>query len=445
LQNLLLLIASYVFYASFDLRFVYVLSAVTVINFYAMLKVGNASSEQKRKLFFLLALAVNLLILAVFKFGNFFITQYNQTVSIFGVPSRLVDVNILLPIGISFYLFQSLSCLIDVYRGLIRPVSSLAEYALFISFFPILLAGPMERARHLLPQFRRKRSLSLIDLKVGAHLIIWGLFQKIFIGESCAVIAHNVLTHPVDHSGGEFLVGLYANTFHIFADISGYTDMARGVARCLGFNLFRNFLYPLFASNIVEFWRRWHITVTGWFRDYVYFPLVVARRGRSYVAIFALFGCIAIWHGPTINNLASGIYFGSAIVLFRFIRKVFPVFQPEQYKSFPRRIWRMISIVGTFHIVCVGWFIAMPVQVPGLLTHIGDTFDIRVFGETLLLLGQYVAPLLIIQVIQLRKRDELFIVKTGLVPRVLFYCTLILLMYGAGGGSVIRPFIYFRY
>jgi D-alanyl-lipoteichoic acid acyltransferase DltB (MBOAT superfamily) len=446
LQNVLLLAASYYFYASWDIRFVYLLILTTVVDFYCGLNIGSTLTERTKKIFLFLSIATNIIVLIVFKYGNFFIGRYNHILTAFGDTSHSLVLHIFLPIGISYYIFQSLSYTIDVYRGHAKPTHNFINYALYLSFFPHLLAGPVDRSRDLLPQIENKRTVSFDTIKAGAHLIFWGLFQKLFVADSCALIADNYLSHPLQHTGAELLVGTYAFAFQLFADIAGYTDIARGTAKCLGFDLAINFHLPYFATNISNFWQRWHISVTSWFRDYVYFPLLISSKGNAYVSSFVALFCIAIWHTLSLNSILEGIYFGCIVVLYHVIRKILSPLTPMSGRH-PLLHRTRLFCFGflTFHFVCIGWLFDKTSAIPTILIRIFNDFHATTFGSAIALLARFLVPLLIVQVFQAIRKDELFILKAGFWGKVIFYWILFFLLYGVSGGVIIRPFIYLQY
>lgn len=446
LQNILLLIASYFFYAYWNLSFTYLLLLTTVIDFYAGLKIAEANSKRAKRFFFFISLGSNLLILFTFKYGNVFIDCYNALLKTYGNNGHIVALKIFFPVGISFYVFQSLSYTIDIYRGFTKPTKNFINYALFISFFPQLIAGPIERSHHMLPQIENKRTFSFENVKIGAHLIFWGLFQKLFVADTLALFVRDMGTHPTAYSGGELLVGLYATAFQGLADISGYTDIARGTARILGFDLVKNFNLPYFASNISSFWNRWHMSVTGWFRDYVYFPIFAATRGKTHISVLTLLICIALWHSLSLQSFLRGLYFGLAIIAYHFLKRFFFQRRSETTAGWPDKVLTVFGILITFHLVCFGILFLIqvtPMQMLHLPVHIFTTFNFGVYATNLLRIAPFVAPLLIVHILQAITKDDLFILKQGFIPKVAFYWLAFLLLYGVG--VIARPFIYYQY
>lgn len=298
-QNLFLLLASYLFYGWWDYRFLTLIAFSTVVDFIIGLQLGKETSIFKRKLLLSTSLAVNLGLLGFFKYFNFFIDSWVQAWSALGVTMHTASLNIILPVGISFYTFQTLSYTIDVYRKKISPSTNAINFAAYVSFFPQLVAGPIERATHLLPQFKNKRKFNSKTAISGINLIIWGLFKKVVIADSCATYVNAIFDNYESMNSLSLFLGAVYFAFQIYGDFSGYTDIAIGTSRLFGFDLMKNFNYPYFSRNIAEFWRRWHISLSTWFRDYVYIPLGGSRVSqlKQLRNIFIIFIVSGFWHG----------------------------------------------------------------------------------------------------------------------------------------------------
>jgi D-alanyl-lipoteichoic acid acyltransferase DltB (MBOAT superfamily) len=298
-QNGLIVIASYVFYGWWDWRFLMLIIFSTVVDYTLGLWIHKSNDESKRKYFLYASLLINLGLLGFFKYYNFFIQNFVDAFTFFGNPISSSSLNIILPVGISFYTFQTLSYTIDVYRRKLEPTSSFISFAAFVSFFPQLVAGPIERATNLLPQFYTKRKFDLEQAKIGVRQIVWGLFKKVVIADTCAQYANQIFDNSANHDGFTLLMGAVAFTFQIYGDFSGYSDIAIGTARLFNFKLMENFRYPYFSRDIAEFWRRWHISLSTWFRDYLYIPLGGSRVSRSKVIrnVFIIFVVSGFWHG----------------------------------------------------------------------------------------------------------------------------------------------------
>ncbi|MBU1864187.1 MAG: MBOAT family protein [Candidatus Omnitrophica bacterium] len=446
-QNLFLLIASYFFYMWWDWRFAGLLLISTAIDFFCGLKIGECKEQKKRKKYLLFSVITNLSILGIFKYFNFFIEKFNRILSFFGIGDYETCLYIILPLGISFYTFQTLSYTIDIYRGSCKPVKKFSDYALYVSFFPQLLAGPIERASHLLPQIQAKRHVSWEHIKRGSYLIYWGLFKKIFIADNCRAIVEYALANSAkEGSGGIILVSLYAFAFCMYCDISGYTDIARGVAQYMGFDLLINFRLPYFAKNISEFWRKWHMSMTYWFRDYVYFPVLVKTKGNAYISSFIVMCCISIWHELSLNSILRGIYFGLVIAAYHIIKKRWLKVKKEKKRRLSGLLNNFFSRLMTFHIVCFGWmffYTKSLKEIIILMRNVFFNFEIGIFITNFRWLFQYIGVLLLVQTLHAIKKDEFIVLKINILIQIVLYWFMFWAIFG-DIGNVRRPFIYFR-
>lgn len=315
LQNFLLLAASYFFYACWDWRFLFLLLFSTALDYFTGIKMDEAKSQNHKKFWFWLSVIVNLGFLGVFKYYNFFADSFAAALSGLGVQANFWTLKVILPVGISFYTFHGLSYVIDIYKGRIKPETNIITYSLFVSYFPLLVAGPIERATHLLPQVKKKRVFDYSKAIDGVHQIIWGLFKKVVIADNCALYANDIFDHYQSMNSLSLLLGAVYFSFQIYGDFSGYSDIAIGTSKLFGIDLLRNFNYPYFSRDIAEFWRKWHISLTTWFRDYLYIPLGGSKGGmlmkiRNTFIIFLVSG---FWHGANWTFIVWGalnaIYF----------------------------------------------------------------------------------------------------------------------------------------
>lgn len=307
-QNLLLLAASYFFYCYWDYRFGFLLLFSTALDYCTGLAIGRASDSAARKTWLLISIVINLGLLAFFKYYNFFIENFAALLRSFGYAGNTAPLRIILPLGISFYTFHGLSYVFDIYRKKIQPTRSFIDYAVFVSFFPLLIAGPIERAGHLLPQVQKPRMFDRERATDGLRQILWGFFKKMVIADGCARYVDMVYANSGLFHGSDLLLAAILFSFQIYADFSGYSDIAIGIGRLLGFDLLRNFAYPYFSRDIAEFWRRWHISLTSWFRDYLYIPLGGNQGGswkktRNIVIVFLV---SAFWHGANWTFITWG-------------------------------------------------------------------------------------------------------------------------------------------
>jgi D-alanyl-lipoteichoic acid acyltransferase DltB (MBOAT superfamily) len=298
-QNLFIVVASYVFYGWWDYRFLSLILFSTLVDYFVGLNLKDEANVRKRKLLLFLSIGVNLGFLGFFKYYNFFVESFVDAFSILGTRIQPNTLNIILPVGISFYTFQTLSYTIDVYNKKLAPTRDFIAFAAYVSFFPQLVAGPIERATNLLPQFFKKREFLYTDAIDGLKQMLWGMFKKVVIADNAALYANEIFANSDEHSGSTLLLGSFFFAFQIYGDFSGYSDIAIGTSRLFGFNLMRNFAYPYFSRDIAEFWRRWHISLSTWFRDYLYIPLGGSKGGtsRKLRNTFIIFIVSGFWHG----------------------------------------------------------------------------------------------------------------------------------------------------
>ena len=308
LQNILLLVSSYFFYACWDWRFMFLLIFSTLLDYFTGIKIHKASNQRKKLSWLWLSIGVNLGFLGVFKYYNFFASSFSDGLSLLGLHANFGTLQVILPVGISFYTFHGLSYVIDIYKNKIKPERNFIDYSVFVSFFPLLVAGPIERATHLLPQILKKREFDYFKAVDGLRQILWGLFKKIVIADNCAEYANEIFNHSATYSGSTLVLGALFFTFQIYCDFSGYSDIALGTARLFGIDLLRNFAFPYFSRDIAEFWRRWHISLSSWFKDYLYIPLGGSKGGmwmkvRNTFIIFLVSG---FWHGANWTFIVWG-------------------------------------------------------------------------------------------------------------------------------------------
>ena len=357
LQNAFVVLASYVFYGWWDWRFLLLIAFTSLCSYASGLLIAKSQEVIAKSKFWLIAnIVLNLGILAVFKYYDFFVTEFITTFFAESVQPSLLHsftLKIILPVGISFYTFQALSYSIDVYRGKIKPTTDIIAFFAFISFFPQLVAGPIERATNLLPQFLQKRTFSYEQGMDGMRQILWGLFKKIVVADNCAVYVNQVWETYDTQSGSTLLLAAILFTFQIYGDFSGYSDIAIGTAKLFGIKLMRNFNNPYFSRDIAEFWRRWHISLTSWFRDYVYIPLGGNRRGllRTIFNTFVVFLICGLWHGANWTYLVWGLY---NVLLFL---PLILLGKSKRYKDAPL-VWKQLpQMLLTFVLVTIGWII----------------------------------------------------------------------------------------
>ncbi|RYD56675.1 MAG: MBOAT family protein [Sphingobacteriales bacterium] len=307
-QNLLLLFSSYYFYSCWDWRFLFLLVFSTVLDYYTGLKIHRSESDGSKKAWLYTSVIINLGFLGLFKYYNFFAESFADFVSAFGFRPSVATINVILPVGISFYTFHGLSYVFDIYHKRIEPRTDFVNYSLFVSFFPLLVAGPIERATHLLPQMEKPRQFNKEQAIGGIQMMIWGFFKKVVVADSLAPVVNNIFHNYETYSGATLAYGAFLFAIQIYGDFSGYTDIALGTAKLFNFELLTNFRFPYFSRDIAEFWRRWHISLSSWFRDYVYIPLGGSKSGKAKAIrnTFIIFLVSGFWHGANWTFVAWG-------------------------------------------------------------------------------------------------------------------------------------------
>ncbi|MCB1189716.1 MAG: MBOAT family protein [Leptospiraceae bacterium] len=354
-QNILLFLAGIVFYSFWNFKMVFLLLFCILFNFYTGINLNKISNGSTRRIFFKLTILVNLFILVVFKYAVFSVRSLNDILNVLSVKKEIPVFEILLPVGISFYTFHNISYIYDVYKKKIQPTFNLITYSVYDLFFPLLLAGPIERTDKLIPQIEQKRVLSWNKFKGGLLLFAWGIFKKVVIADNLAPFVNKSLDPSLDMPNGLVYFVAIAFAFQIYADFSGYTDAARGMAKMIGFELSLNFNIPFMARNPIDFWRRWHISLSTWLRDYVYIPLGGNRYGffRQNVNLMLVWILGGLWHGATYGYMLWGAYCGFQIVIYNVLNR----FLFRKYKDFFESIdsfLKPIGILFTFFLFAYG-------------------------------------------------------------------------------------------
>ena len=383
LQNILLLVSSYFFYAFWDPRFLLLLMFSTFLDYYTGIRMHDANGHKWRKFWFWLSISVNVGFLAVFKYYNFFAESFAGLLENFGLHVEVWTLQIILPVGISFYTFHGLSYVIDIYKERIKPERNFVDYAVFVSFFPLLVAGPIERATHLLPQIQKKRVFDYTQAVDGLRQILWGLFKKVVVADGCAEYANMIFNGADDYSGSTLVMGAIFFTFQIYCDFSGYSDIALGTARLFGIELLRNFSYPYFSRDIAEFWRRWHISLSSWFRDYLYIPLG-GSKGGTWMKIrntFIIFVVSGFWHGANWTFIVWGalnaLYF-MPLMLTNSNRSNLEIV--AQGKYFPT-VRELLGMVITFIMAVFGWIFFRAQDMTHAIKYIQGIFTDALFKK----------------------------------------------------------------
>jgi len=456
-QNLFVVLASYVFYGWWDWRFLLLIAFTSLCSYASglLIQKSQISNDQSpiAKLWLWLNIVLNLGILAVFKYYDFFVTEFITTFFAESVQPSLINsftLKIILPVGISFYTFQALSYSIDVYRGNIKPTKDIIAFFAFISFFPQLVAGPIERATNLLPQFLQKRMFSYEQGVDGMRQILWGLFKKIVVADNCAMYVDQVWTTYDTQSGSTLFLAAILFTFQIYGDFSGYSDIAIGTAKLFGIKLMRNFNNPYFSRDIAEFWRRWHISLTTWFRDYVYIPLGGSRVGKWKIVrnTFVIFLLSGFWHGANWTFIAWGAYHALLflpLILLGMNRKYTNQVAEERWLP---NVKEMGQILLTFMLAVVGWIIFRATSISEAWSIMKGICDMSLFSLPMIIVGVkrtlfFIAVMLLVEWIDRDKEHALNLSGLPQWARFIVLYGVILVMLEFMGHS--QSFIYFQF
>ncbi|MGN6492289.1 MAG: MBOAT family O-acyltransferase [Agriterribacter sp.] len=455
LQNRLLLAASYFFYACWDWRFLFLLIFSTLLDYFSGLKLQQVKEPVNRKIWLWISIIINLGFLIFFKYYNFFADSFVQLFSRLGLHFSPFTLQIILPVGISFYTFHGLSYVFDIYNRKIEAERNFIDYALFVSFFPLLVAGPIERASHLLPQIKHKRTFNYVRAVDGLRQILWGLFKKIVIADQCATYANLIFSNPDAFSGSTLILGALFFTFQIYGDFSGYSDIALGTARLFGIELLRNFAFPYFSRDIAEFWRRWHISLSSWFRDYLYIPLGGSRGGTWMKVrnIFIIFLVSGFWHGANWTFILWGalnaVYFLPLLLSNRNRINLEIVAAGRALPAFREAV----SIAATFGLTVFAWIFFRAENIEHALNYLSGIFTRPFFPVTLFkgidgAAGTMVLVIFFMLIEWIGREEKYAIEKLGFgwqkYWRWAFYSFLIFLI-GMFMVTDEMPFIYFQF
>ncbi|MDP9956834.1 D-alanyl-lipoteichoic acid acyltransferase DltB (MBOAT superfamily) [Epilithonimonas hungarica] len=454
-QNIFLLAVSYYFYSCWDWRFVFLLAFSTALDYYSGIMIHKAQTKKLQKFWLILSVGINLGFLGFFKYYNFFIDSFAELLMNFGFKPHYFTLNIILPVGISFYTFHGLSYVFDIYNKRIKPTYNIVNYTLFVSFFPLLVAGPIERATHLLPQIEKPRIFDYSQAVDGLRQILWGLFKKMVIADNCAVFANEIFNNSANQSGSNLVLGAVFFAFQIYGDFSGYSDIALGSARLLGIELLKNFNFPYFSRDIAEFWRRWHISLSSWFKDYLYIPLG-GSKGGNWMRIrntFIIFVVSGFWHGANWTFVVWGALnalFMVPSMLMRTNRNNIEIVAKDSV--FPS-LKEFFQILITFTLACFAWIFFRTESVGHAFNYISGIISKSILSTPSILLDKkaIITVLLLIFFIfieWLGRRDNYAIEKLGLgnvrIIRWAFYAFIIFLI-GMYMPSESAEFIYFQF
>lgn len=449
-QNFVLLVASYFFYGCWDYRFLFLLAFSTFLDYFTGIKIFNSSNTRERKIWLFISVFINLGLLGVFKYYNFFVESFGHLLEGFSLQPHFTTLNVILPVGISFYTFHGLSYVFDIYYGKLTPTKNFVDYSLFVSFFPLLVAGPIERAHHFLPQIQSSRQFDYSKAIDGLRQILWGLFKKIVIADTCATHANIIFENYGNYSGSTLVIGAFLFAFQIYCDFSGYSDIALGTARLFGFELLRNFAYPYFSRDIAEFWRRWHISLSSWFRDYLYFPLGGSKVGKwkRIRNTFIIFLVSGFWHGANwtfiVWGLLHAIYFLPLLLLNKNRNNLTIVAQGKLLPGTKD----VLNILTTFTITVFAWIFFRSNTLPDAFNYVSRIFSSSMFHSPEIfpkIVFLLIAFFLVIEWIG--REHQYSIAHLGLrwptMVRWGFYCFLIISIISFTGNE--QQFIYFQF
>ncbi|MFB3904379.1 MAG: MBOAT family protein [Acidobacteriota bacterium] len=441
-QNLMLLAASFIFYGSWDYRFLALLIVSALVDFFAARAIDRTAVPSRRKLFLLASLSANLGILGFFKYFNFFIDNAARLLGTLGLHPDLPILYVILPVGISFYTFQAMSYTIDVYRRELKPTGSILNYLLYVCYFPQLVAGPIERATHLLPAIERRRTVTADMVSSGLALVLIGFFRKVVIADGLGSQIDAVFASPGSFSSPQLLKALYLFALQIYCDFAGYSDIARGTSRLMGIELMVNFNHPYFASNLSDFWRRWHISLSSWLRDYLYIPLGGNREGtfKTYRNLMLTMLLGGLWHGAAWAFVIWGALHGSYLVLFRLVPKIFAISEKNGWWA------RALGILLTFHLVLLTWVFFRAPGLRAALEYLQLIFSFKGMEGWLSVMPMVVAPWLLVLLIDIPQHfggSHTVLLKWPRLARVGIAAVMVfLILLGFGTNA---PFIYFQF
>lgn len=446
MQNYLLLTGSYVFYGWWNWRFLGLIFLSTFIDFFVAKALDSKRSQRRRKMLLAMSIVVNLSILGFFKYFNFFSESFTDLINIFGFQADALTLKIILPVGISFYTFQTMSYTIDVYRRKMKASKSFSNFALFVALFPQLVAGPIERAINLLPQIQKPRVIGGGQIYAAIFLIIWGYFKKVVIADNIGPISDNIFNNYANFQGIDLLLGVLAFTVQIYCDFSAYSDIARGISKLMGFELMINFKLPYFSLNPRDFWNRWHISLSTWLKDYLYIPLGGNRRGKknTYANLFLTMIIGGLWHGAAWNFILWGAFHGMILIAYRYLEKGCEYLNPWDKKNSYLIVISKMALM--FCLTLFGWMIFRSASISEIIYFIKNTnFSL---SSTTPHLAQTIIffsfPLIVIQLLQYIKKDLLFITKLSISRVAIIYAFMLIWIIIFGVKKSVE-FIYFQF
>jgi D-alanyl-lipoteichoic acid acyltransferase DltB (MBOAT superfamily) len=448
LQNFFLLIAGYTFYGWWDWRFLFLLMLSSTVDYIVGISLGKTQEERKRKRILMLSISFNIGLLGFFKYFNFFADGFSDLMRTLGIQVNPMSLNVILPVGISFYTFQSLSYTIDVYKRKMEPTKDALAFYAFVSFFPQLVAGPIERAIRMLPQFTKKRTFDFDMAKDGVKQALWGMFKKVVIADNLAPYVQDIFNHHTRYNGSTLWLGVFYFAIQIYCDFSGYSDIAIGTARLFGFNIMRNFALPYFSRDIAEFWRRWHISLSTWFRDYVYIPLggnrvSTLKAVRNVLITFTVSG---FWHGANWTFIIWGFFNGLLFVPLLVMKKNKEHMGIVAEGRLLPNIKEILLMGLTFFFTLIAWVFFRSENISQSFAYLGQMFSSSLFELPSGLFRANFILVVILLVIEWIQRDKLHPLQIEKMPvyfRWIAYYTVLFLILNKGGHQ--ESFIYFQF
>jgi D-alanyl-lipoteichoic acid acyltransferase DltB (MBOAT superfamily) len=412
-QNFILILASYYFYACWDWRFLFLLVFSTLLDYVSGMKIEKSKTIIERKIWLWLCISINIGFLGIFKYYNFFAESFASLLQSVGWKVSPILLNVILPVGISFYTFHGLSYIIDIYYKRIKAEKNFVDYSLFVSYFPLLVAGPIERATHLLPQLKVRRKFKFEKAKEGIYQIVWGLVKKVVIADSCATYANEIFNHHQNMNSLTLILGAVYFAFQIYGDFSGYSDIALGTSKLFGIDLLKNFNYPYFSRDIAEFWRKWHISLSSWFRDYLYIPLG-GSKGNKWFQVrntFIIFLVSGFWHGANWTFIAWGlinaIYFLPLLLLNKNRTNLHDFTLGFNFES----VKNISNILITFCLTCLAWIFFRSKSIQDAFEYIKRMFQNQSFEFQYLSIERYnyelITMLLIFIIVEWNNRSKI--------------------------------------
>lgn len=448
-QNYILILASYYFYSCWDWRFLFLLVFSTLLDYVSAIKIEKSETASERKMWLWLCITINLGFLGIFKYYNFFASSFAEVVHSFGFTASPILLKFILPVGISFYTFHGLSYIIDIYYKRIKSEKNFVDYSLFVSYFPLLVAGPIERATHLLPQIKVRREFNFHKAKEGIYQIVWGLVKKVVIADSCSIYANEIFNHYNSMNSLSLILGAVYFAFQIYGDFSGYSDIALGTSKLFGIDLLRNFNYPYFSRDIAEFWRKWHISLSSWFRDYLYIPLGGSKGNKLFQVrnTFIIFLVSGFWHGANLTYVAWGfinaLCFLPLLLLNRNRKNVDDFTLGINLES----IRILFNIITTFTITCFAWIFFRSKTITDAVLYIKRMFENHNFSTEYFRIERYsnelLALVLIFVIIEWNNRHKIEPISGKLSWLKLSLCLSAIVALGVF--SDYKEFIYFQF